>query len=393
MQDGFQSRLSNIAGVLVAADDSREMCPVCGKSLCVQKTVQRKGLTLSHGAFIVRETVRACAIGCRIQGALVKQRSAALSKMIPPKSNVGYDVIVYIGIERFIHNRQREEIRESLEKEYSISLSSGEISGLSSRFLVYLEMLHNAAAPALRAAMAADGGWPLHIDATGECGRGTLLLAYSGWRKWVLGSWKISTENADAIFPRLQETIARFGSPCAIMRDLGRAMKDASNRLLKTLDHPIPILACHQHFLSDIGTDLLQESHDKLRNLFRQVGVRKNLRAFVRDHGRSLGSQLNKVREAVGDWLKKPPVENRLPEGSAGIAALRAYAQWALDYAADGNGQGFPYDLPYLDFYVRCIKVSCAVDAFGTSSIAISKSPMVGDLVRKLPNKTTFLTR
>jgi hypothetical protein len=268
MHDGFQSRLIDIAGIHVAADDSREMCSVCGKLLCVQKTVQRNGLTLSHGSFVVHETVRVCTSGCRIQGAAVTRHSAVLSQMIPPRSSVGYDVMVYAGIERFLHSRQREEIREALEKEYGVLISSGEISSLSERFLVYLEALHNAAAPTLRAAMEADGGWPLHIDATGECGRGTLLLAYSGWRKWVLGAWKLSTENGDEMFPRLKETVARFGPPCAIMRDLGRAMKDASERLAKTIDKPIALLACHQHLLRDVGTDMLQKLHDKLRNLF-----------------------------------------------------------------------------------------------------------------------------
>jgi len=35
-----------------------------------------------------------------------------------------------------------------------------------------------------------------------------------------------------------------------------------------------------------------------------------------------------------------------------------------LDYAADGNGQGFPFDRPCLDLYVRCLHVAWAVDAF-----------------------------
>jgi hypothetical protein len=73
---------------------------------------------------------------------------------------------------------------------------------------------------------------------------------------------------------------------------------------------------------------------------------------------------MDNAREAVRDWLKRPTVEKRLPEGATGIALLRAYAQWTLDYAADGDDQGFPFDLPYLDFYVRCLNVSWAVDAF-----------------------------
>jgi hypothetical protein len=320
-------------------------------------------MTLAHGLFQVWEAVHVCDARCKKQSRLVTRRSETLAELIPPKSTVGYDVMVHVGIQRFIHHRQREEIRATLAKD-GIALCSGEISELGKRFLIYLEALHEASAPALRSAMEADAGWPLHIDGTGEGGRGTLLVAFSGWRKWVLGSWKIPTENADAILPRLQETVTRFGPPCAIMRDLGPAMEDAADRLVETLDRPIPILACHQHFLKDIGTDLLQDSHDKLRNLFRQVNVRKDLRAFARDHGRGLGTDADKACEAVRNWQKQDSADCRLPEGCAGIATVRTFAQWALDYGADGNNQGFPFDLSYLDFYVRCMNISWAVDAF-----------------------------
>ena len=39
-------------------------------------------------------------------------------------------------------------------------------------------------------------------------------------------------------------------------------------------------------------------------------------------------------------------------------------AQWALDYAQDGNSLGVPFDRPYLDFYRRCRIVRRATDAF-----------------------------
>jgi hypothetical protein len=351
-------------GVTVTIEETEKECPSCQGPTRVLKTVSRSGVTLQHGSFRTRETVRVCPGACKKQGSLVLQHSPRLAELIPPRSTVGYDVMVHIGLERFIRHRQREEIRENLEREYGIRLSTGEISTLGTRFLIYLQALHEAAAPALQAAMGADGGWPMHIDATGECGRGTLLLAYSGWRKWVLGSWKIPSENADAIFPRLREIVKSFGPPCAIMRDLGRAVTDAAQQLVETLEHPIPILACHEHFLSDIGTDLFKESHDKLCNLFRQVAVRQDLRAFARDHGRRLGTEIDKARQAVRDWLKpQAATEHRLPEGIAGIATLRAYAQWALDYAADGNDQGFPFELPYLDFYVRCMRAFWALNA------------------------------
>ena len=60
----------------------------------------------------------------------------------------------------------------------------------------------------------------------------------------------------------------------------------------------------------------------------------------------------------------RPADELDLPEGTAGIAVVRALAQWTLDYTADGNDEGFPFDLPYLDFYVRCLHAYWASAGF-----------------------------
>jgi hypothetical protein len=347
----------------------------------VQKTLQRQAVTLAHGRFRVREVVYVCPDRCEREGSLVRRGSPALTELVPPKSTVGYDILVYVGVERFVGHRQREEIRATLAKEHGIHLSSGEISELGRRFVIYLEALHRDSAPALRAALAADGGWPLHLDATGEDGRGTLLVALAGWRRWVLGAWKIPTERAEAIQPKLEEVAAQFGPPCAIMRDLGRAVTEAASGLVKTLGRSIPVLACHLHFLRDVGTDLLSEAHDQLRSLFRKLDVRKDLRAFAREQGRRLGTALDQARDEFRIWGSESPADLRLPEGSAGMAAVRSLAQWALDYAADGSDQGFPFDLPYLDLYVRCLHVGWAVDAFLRHPPADEK---VGQVLQRL---------
>lgn len=129
------------------------------------------------------------AVGARVRFRVsLEKRAATLAGLVLPRSVVGYDIMIYVGLERFLHHRQREEIRASLAADHGISLSSGEISVLAGRFVAYLERLHQASALALRAALAADDGWPLHIDATGEDGRGTLLVAFASWRQWGLGA-------------------------------------------------------------------------------------------------------------------------------------------------------------------------------------------------------------
>jgi hypothetical protein len=339
-------------------------CGVCGGVQRVQKTVTRQGATLEHGRFVARETVYVCAAGCRVGAARVTHRARALSQRLPPRATVGYDVIAYIGRARFVDFRQREEIRTALAQEHGLLLSAGEVSTLSRRFLGYLAALHEARAPDLRAALAQDGGWPLHIDATGEGGRGTLLVAYTSWRHWVLGAWKVPTERADVIQPRLQQVVDRFGAPCALMRDLGRAVTDAGAGLVAKLGHPVPVLGCHLHFLRDVGSDLLREAHDHLRELFRRFNVRAELRALARDLGRALGPDIHAARVAVTGWQSERETGHVLPAGLAGLATVRALAQWVLDYQTEGADQGFPFDQPYLDLYDRCRIASRAVDAF-----------------------------
>jgi hypothetical protein len=333
--------------------------------MLVQKTIPRSGRTLAHGHFEARETVHVCAAGCRWpSGALVTLGAASLSEALLPGANIGYDVMAFVGLERFIEHRQRCEIRAATKQKYGVVLSEGEVSHLAVRFTEYLARLHRERADRLKNALEQDGGWPLHVDATGEAGRGTVLAAIAGWRKWVLGSWKISTERADIILPCLRQVVERFGPPCAIMRDMGKAMTPAVDTLVSELLNPIPVLTCHQHFLSDVGKDLLEPAHAELRGLFRRHKVRPKLRELVRELGRELGADIGDARDAVFEQLSQADSLRQIPAVADGIAFIRGFAQWVLDYKADAKGLGFPFDRPYLDFHDRALKAGRAIDKF-----------------------------
>ncbi len=357
--------MDNTSGIQVSIREDPGCCPVCHGPWYVQKTVSRQGKTIVHGQFEVRETVHVCATRCRHKtGVLVTRRAASLAEHLIPGRGVGYDVMVWVGLRRFVEHCQREEIRTVLVREHGIRLSSGEISALAKLFLDYLQQLHNERSLALRAALVSDGGWPLHLDATGEDGRGTLFVVSAGWRNWVLGAWKLSTERAELILPCLRQVVERFGPPCAVMRDLGGPVTLAVNELLAELKLDVPVLACHQHFLSDIGRDLLKSAHGQLRDLFRRMKVRPKLRAVVRELGRKLGENIEQARQQVQIWQEQTGTTPNLPRGQAGMATVRALTQWILDYSTDGSGYDFPYDRPYLDLYDRCMTGAGAVDTF-----------------------------
>lgn len=335
-----------------------------GQRWLVQKTRSRQGKTLAHGQFEARQTVRICAVGCHHpSGVVVTHGTGSLTEHLLPGSNVGYDVMVFVGRERFLRHQQREQIQAALLNE-GINISTGEVSHLAHKFVLYLARLHRSRAEQIKAVLAHDGGWPLHIDATGEAGRGTMLVVIAGWRGWVLGTWKIATERADLILPCLRQTVQRFGPPCAAMRDLGKAMTPALDALVSELELNIPVLACHQHFLSDVGKDLLEPAHAELRGLFRRTKVLPKLRALVRDLGRELGADIEDAREAVLEWQSQADADHRIDPGRDGKATVRALAQWVLDFKAQATGLGFPFDRPYLDLHDRSMSTLRATDAY-----------------------------
>ena len=242
VQEGCCEKMLATSGVRIAVSEEPGSCPLCGGGWRVLKTVPRHCKAVELGEVEVRETVHVCANGCRHgSGAPVTRRAVYLADRIMPGRVVGYDVMVRVGLLRFSHHRQREEIREALALE-GVHLSAGEVSHLARLFLEYLEALHNDRTEQIRAALKSDGGWPMHVDATGESGRGMLLVVYAGWRKWVLASRKIPTERAEVILPCLHEVFQKYGSPCAMMRDLGGPVTNAMNELLAELKKEVPVL-------------------------------------------------------------------------------------------------------------------------------------------------------
>jgi len=365
LKQGVMAKVFDLPGVVVNAKEYPGFCEVCQGPMHVQKTLVHEGRTIAHGKFNVNETIWVCAARCRHRsGELVTRRANSVVQCIMANSISGYDLMVSVGLKRYLYHRQREEIRAELIEHQAIGISSGEVSRLSVCFLDYLSRLHYARADRLKAALESDGGWPMHVDATGENGKGTLLAVMAGWKKWVLGSWKISTERSELILPCLHDVIRRFGTPCAAMRDLGRAVTPAIDALVLELDIDIPVLACHQHFLADIGKDLLETSHAELRTLFRRIKVLPKLRSLIRDLGRQIGEHIDEARKSVRAWQAMVEANHRLPEGREGLAIVRAMAQWTLDYKAESTGLDFPFDRPYLDLYDRCKIALRAIDAF-----------------------------
>ena len=276
-------------------------CPRCGSSLRVLKTSKRRLITLANGDINIREIKRSCRT-CR-----VIVGSHRLAQIAPRGQRYGYDVIVWVGLRRWIDRLQRIEIRDQLESCYGIRLSTGTISALSDRFLAHLGALHQKAVFALRREM--SHGYVLHIDATTHKGRGGQFVCYDGWRNWVLNAGRIEGERTEEIRPVVEQTVAWFGLPIAVVRDQSQACKASVESLARS---GVPDLLCHFHVLKNLGVSLLDRPYRRIKGKWRCLNAGSILKNLLRKLSHS--TTANHIELAVAVlWVLQGPDSRKLP--------------------------------------------------------------------------------
>jgi len=329
-------------------------CTVCGMSMIIEKTVRRNISTMALGNIAVNEYVMICPAKCTTQeGNLIRERSNELAAVVARGANYGYDIEVFIGLQRFLYHRQRLEIKERINSLSHVDISEGEISILESRFLKHFTALHSMSAKRLSDVIREDGGYPLHIDSTCESGRGMTLAFYAGWRGWVLGAWKISSENDEEIIPCLKAVEDVFGAPLAYITDLGRGMMQTTSMTAASHDVRPRIFICHMHFIKAVGTSIFEKEHDCLTDLLRKFEVKKKLGEISKQIGRRLGRGVSGVRIDIVAWASANGI-HVLPEGLLGLGIVRMFCQWILDYISDCGNYRFPFAFPQLCLFKRC---------------------------------------
>ena len=104
------------------------------------------------GPFIAHETVLQCSACGAVFG------SDVLLHLVPARSNVAYDVMVFVGRALFQRHRTTEEIRTELGAR-NVRLSASEVDYLGRKFIMYLARAYHQATPRIRESMTLR---PLH---------------------------------------------------------------------------------------------------------------------------------------------------------------------------------------------------------------------------------------
>ena len=320
----------------------RERC-TCGGRLFVQKT-RRKTVLCLTGPFIAHETILACRNCSRIF------TSEALERLVSSRCSVAWDVLVFVGRALFQRYRSAREIRDELLTR-NVSLSLSEIDCLGRKFIAFLAAGHQRARPRVRRAMEFNGGYILHLDAAHDGDAPALMTGMDGLSKIVLANVKLPGENADRIVPFLQKLKADYGKPTALVHDMGTGIL----RAVSLVFPDIPDFICHFHFLRDIGKDFLEPAYKIIRQRLRYHATASRLNDLVREARARLIEQ-DSTPQILADSIKDAtlPQERRLMP----VASAYSLALWCLQGKRAGNGYGFPFDRPLLEFVERLLALN-----------------------------------
>ena len=312
----------------------------CGGDTCVVKTRKKTLATLAIGQFEALETQRHCPRCGEIS------RSEELCALTPHRGQFGFDVIEYTGRALFVHCRNERAVQAELAAR-NIPISTSEIGFLGKRFIVYLALAHRACQAALKEHMATKGGYILHLDATCEGDSPQLFSGIDEISQIVLGNRKMPAEDSQHIIPLLGELNAAYGTPLALVHDMGSAILKAVATVFPT----VPDFICHFHFLRDLGKDLFDFEYRTIRRYTQALKARatlsqaeKALRGVI-DNEAALSDNLQtyldnkhslQTREELNPW----------------VTAYLLVA-WILESDSACEGFGFPFDRPHLVIYQR----------------------------------------
>jgi hypothetical protein len=353
-----------------------EFCPKCGKELKTYKTAKRKIHTIGMGTFIAREIQ----LKCREHAELGAFRCQDLTRIVPPGSNFAYDVMVEAGQLRFLKYRQIKEIQAIFQEKYGIFISESEIELLVYKFILYLSAVHQDSADLIKAYIENRGGYILHIDSTCKDDSPKLASSIDELSGFVLHSVKLRTENQAEMTQFLMQIQASYGSPLAVISDMGKGIVAAVQTVFGDVAHYI----CHFHFVKAVGKSLFGTEDHQIYSQLKKVGIKSKLNKLRRGLEKEIdGLSVEKIEE----YLQNPQI---LQDNEQGTEILSyCLILWLLDYSSEGDGYGFPFDQSYLRFYERLRKADDFIDEVLKFYLPLNDNHKIWCKLRNLIQKIT----
>ena len=326
-----------------------------GQKLRIQRTVLRYPHGILLGEPIVKHQIKKCP-RCKREYPFEQ-----LHLLIPPHGNYAYDIIIYVGVERFRHHRQNLEIQDQLLKRFKLRLPESTINELAHQFIDYFSAVHYAKANDIDQFIKSNGGYVAHFDGTCEAGTGVLFSAIDEVSKIVLLTTRMPSENLDEVKRFFNKCKNLYGNPLAIMRDLNFNYLPAIKKVFgQVVKHD---LICQYHFLENVGKAILKKAHQQLTNIIRNLkvktqfkSIRKKLVQTTIDKPSISSKQLEQFIETPNSYIDIDIMLN-LDKTILQKHLTYIILRWLDDYSSELKGEYFPFDQPALVYYRRGVQI------------------------------------
>ena len=317
----------------------------------IQRTVLRYPRGILLGEPLVKHQIKKCP-RCKREYPFEQ-----LHQLIPPHGNYAYDIIIYVGLERFRHHRQNLEIQEQILHRFKLWLPESTINALTHQFLDYFSAVHYAKANDIDQLIKSNGGYVAHFDGTCEAGTGVLFSVIDEISQIVLLTTRMPSENIKEVKDFFTKCKNLYDHPLAIMRDLSTNYQPA----IKDVFDQVVDLICQYHFLENVGKALLKKTHQQLTNIIRNLKVKTQFKSIRKKLVQTTIDKPSISSKQLEQFIKNPHIniniilnlDKTILQKHLTYIILR----WLDDYSSELKGEYFPFDQPALVYYRRCVQI------------------------------------
>lgn len=333
---------------------NRETCsnPSCqNQKLRIQRTVSRYPRGILLGEPIVKHQIKKCP-RCKREYPFEQ-----LHQLIPPHGNYAYDIIIYVGLERFRNHRQNLEIQDQLLNRFKLQLPESTINALAHQFIDYFSAVHYAKANDIDRLIKNNGGYVAHFDGTCEAGTGVLFSVIDEISQIVLLTTRMPSENLNEVKLFFTKCKNLYDHPLAIMHDLNFNYQPA---IKEVFDHAVDLI-CQYHFLENVGKAILKKTHQQLTNIIRNLKVKTQFKSIRKKLIQTTSDKPSIPSKQLEQFIKNPDIgidmilnlDKTILQKHLTYIVLR----WLDDYSSELKGEYFPFDQPALVYYRRCVRI------------------------------------
>ncbi len=337
--DMLQPRLS---GSKAACQDQK---------LHIQRTVLRYPRGILLGEPILKHRIKKCP-RCKREYPFEQ-----LHQLIPPHGNYAYDIITYVGVERFLHYRQDLEIQDQILNRFKLHIPPSTINALAHQFIDYFSAVHYAKADDIAMLIRKNGGYVAHFDGTCEAGTDVLFSVIDEISQIVLLTTRMPSENLKEVKDFFTKCKNLYDHPLAIMRDLSTNYQPA---IKDVFDQAVDLI-CQYHFLENVGKALLKKTHQQLTNTIRNLRVKIQFKSIRKKLVQTTINKPSISSKQLEQFIKNPNINigiiRNLDKTLLQKHLTYIILRWLDDYSSELKGEYFPFDQPALVYYRRGVQI------------------------------------